>query len=515
MPALFRRSALSALALGIAGALPVSAEVTPDQVWSAWQEAFRVTGQQLQTGEERSDDGRLTVTGIAFGGDFDVPDPEGGGTIQGGSYTAEIPALTFSPNDDGTVTVTIQPEITAGLTLTPPDEETVSMAFRARHEDLKITVSGTPEEMDTDYTASSFTLIVDRFEAPEDGTVKGGITLRGVTGSTRSLGMGTDQAQSSFAADEAGMTMTIEAPGDDTQVEFTGLISQLKGSSVGPVLASMTTDGLIGLLREGRDITGDFQYGPSRMAIDGTSDGSQVDMDFALDGAEANYDFSDGGLRYDSRTRGLDFSIQADGAPFPITGKIAEYGGGMTVPLVAGEDTRAFGLRFDVTGLTIADELWNIFDPAGQLPRTPITLALDMGGQARLDADLMDPKAQAALEEGGGDMGEVESLSVKRLELAAAGARLTAEGQFDVDAEKPGLNPGMPQIAGAMDINLEGFNALLDTLVAMGLLPQDQAMAARMMTAMFAVPGDAPDTLKSRIELTGEGQVLANGQRIR
>ena len=48
----------------------------------------------------------------------------------------------------------------------------------------------------------------------------------------------------------------------------------------------------------------------------------------------------------------------------------------------------------------------------------------------------------------------------------------------------------------------------------MGLLPEDQAMGARMMMGLLAVPGEAPDTLNSKIEINEQGHVLANGQRI-
>ena len=61
-----------------------------------------------------------------------------------------------------------------------------------------------------------------------------------------------------------------------------------------------------------------------------------------------------------------------------------------------------------------------------------------------------------------------------------------------------------------------GVNGLLDNLVAMGLLPDEEAMGARMAMGMFARPGGEEDTLVSKIEVDGEtGQVLANGQRLR
>ena len=32
---------------------------------------------------------------------------------------------------------------------------------------------------------------------------------------------------------------------------------------------------------------------------------------------------------------------------------------------------------------------------------------------------------------------------------------------------------------------------------------------------LFAVPGDGPDSLKSKLEINEEGHVLANGQRLK
>ena len=68
-------------------------------------------------------------------------------------------------------------------------------------------------------------------------------------------------------------------------------------------------------------------------------------------------------------------------------------------------------------------------------------------------------------------------------------------------------------VVGAVDLQLNGVNGLIDSLVAMGLMPQEQVMGARMMLGMFATSvGD--DQLTSRLEVTADGQILANGQRL-
>jgi hypothetical protein len=51
-------------------------------------------------------------------------------------------------------------------------------------------------------------------------------------------------------------------------------------------------------------------------------------------------------------------------------------------------------------------------------------------------------------------------------------------------------------------------------LVEMGLVPQDQIMGVQMMMGMFAVPA-GEDAYTSKLEVKADGQVLANGQRLK
>ena len=65
------------------------------------------------------------------------------------------------------------------------------------------------------------------------------------------------------------------------------------------------------------------------------------------------------------------------------------------------------------------------------------------------------------------------------------------------------------------DLTLVGANGLIDKLIQMGFVSDQDAMGARMMMGMLAVPGDAPDTLNSTIEINEQGHIMANGQRIK
>ena len=60
-------------------------------------------------------------------------------------------------------------------------------------------------------------------------------------------------------------------------------------------------------------------------------------------------------------------------------------------------------------------------------------------------------------------------------EVSTVIAELTAQGNFTFDNSDLTTFAGIPAPTGKIDVKATGVNALLDTLVAMGLVPQDQA----------------------------------------
>lgn len=153
-----------------------------------------------------------------------------------------------------------------------------------------------------------------------------------------------------------------------------------------------------------------------------------------------------------------------------------------------------------------------MFDPQGLLPHDPASLVLDMTGTATLLFDAVDP-AQAEAMAAAEMPAQVNSADLNNLRIAFGGAEITGSGAFTFDNSDLTTFPGVPRPAGAVDLQLNGVNGLIDGLVALGLLPEDQVMGARMMLGAFTTPvGD--DQLTSRIEVTEDGQLLANGQRL-
>ena len=91
---------------------------------------------------------------------------------------------------------------------------------------------------------------------------------------------------------------------------------------------------------------------------------------------------------------------------------------------------------------------------------------------------------------------------------------MSGAGDFTFDNTDLETFDGFPRPIGAIELQLDGANTLIDSLITMGIVRNEDAMGARMMMGMLAVPGDGPDSLKSRVEMNEQGHILANGQRI-
>lgn len=263
---------------------------------------------------------------------------------------------------------------------------------------------------------------------------------------------------------------------------------------------------LLQSLLDGQHISGALNYGAMAYDFDiDTPDGAMATA--LVSGASQNrFSFSEHGLTFYSDSVDLDARIGLPPIPdIPVTefGYAIKRGfADLSVPLTPSEDPQPFHLRFAYEGLSVDDDLWNLFDPEARIPRDPADLAFDLEGTTVLFDDPFTADAEPPLRD--------TEATLNSLRLSLAGAELTGAGKA-----KDTSALGIPAGVGELDMTLTGFNTLLDTLVDMGLLPNEQAMGARMGLGLIARPGDGEDTLVSKIEVNEEGQIFANGQRIK
>ena len=99
------------------------------------------------------------------------------------------------------------------------------------------------------------------------------------------------------------------------------------------------------------------------------------------------------------------------------------------------------------------------------------------------------------------DIGTVQDITINEVLITAGGAEITAVGSATIDNSM-----GFPFPTGKVTVTAAGVQALVNGLVAMGVIPQAEAGMAMGMVLAFARPGDAADEFISDIEFSPAGR---------
>ncbi|MEM1233524.1 MAG: DUF2125 domain-containing protein [Pseudomonadota bacterium] len=477
-----------------------AADLTAAEAWQAFQDINGPTGTMTWDAVEDGPS-RITASGVTL-------------EIGDGLSNIEIAfgTLIFA-EEDGAVKLILEESIPVEIA-SEFEGEGSTVSGRVEFEAADIRFSGSPEDLTQTYNLGAMRMILDEIEQASDlATFDITVALAAMAGETRLTGADTKSATYSVVADS--LTYAVEA-GDPIQgnIEMDAALSgiTLKGTASVPLgFAALGSNALL----SDPDYALDAALTSQALTVSGTF--SDADGEGAFEVAAGPGDvairLSDGQAAYDGGLTAFDVSMIAPGLPLPVNVSLDRYGYRVETPLVATEEPRDMVFGFDLLGITLDDFLWNLFDPGAVLPRTPADLTFLAELEGRWLIDIMDPEAATTL---GADVPiEVNTAVLSDLRLSAAGAELTGNGAFSFNNEDLFTFGGFPAPDGAVDLRLVGGNGLIDALIQMGLLPPDQAMGARMMLGLFMTPSDGPDTLTSRIEVRPDGQVLANGQRIR
>jgi len=480
------------------------AELTADQVWANWKAMSASYGQTVTAGSESREGDTLIIKGLTIASAFD-----------GGSVTSAIEAVNFRELGDGTVEITMSPESPVVVNSTDSDGRKSTINVAMRQPDVRIIASGTEAETNYAFTAPSVKALVNNVTAgdvPVDMTLEVDLTA---LGGTYLVTAGTPtQIASSFAADSAAMTLAMTDPESGEKINAKGNIIDLAANSTGKLLDAALMADMSQALKAGFATDGSFTYGAGTFEFDMTeaaevTKGSATfgggNIVFALDADRLNYG---GG--------GKDFALSLSGSGSPLPSLAMSYGEAafnLLIPSGKSDVPGDFAFLTKLVDVTLSDEVWSQLDPEKVLPRDPATVVIDTRGKANWAFDILDPAGAEKLADGTAPA-QLHALDVTNLTLKAAGAEVTGDGAFTFDNSDTTTFPGVPLPSGQMDLKIVGANGLVDQLVQLGLLPEDQAMAARMMMGLFAnaVEG-SDDTLTSTLEFKDKG-LFVNGQRL-
>lgn len=485
---------------------PAFADVSAQQVWGDWKSYMEGFGYSVQSTESASG-GTLSVNDITMS----MTLPEGAG-----DFTMSVPEMTFSDNGDGSVTVQIPPVMPLTMSMNTPDAEDVDIALDYLTQGFGMTVSGDANAMTYDYSADELSMVLKELVVEGDPVDLGtaNFTMSDLAGATL-MKMGnlrtTTQKMTTGAASYA---LDLADPEGDGRFVMNGNFASMGFEGSGSFPTEMDASDMDAMLKAGFGFDGVFDYKSGSSSFNFQEDGETVQAVSSTDNGKLTVTMDASQLMYNGAANNMKMQMAGGELPFPVEIAMAQSGFNLKMPVAKSDQDQDVEFGITLGDFTMSDMIWGMFDPAGKLPRDPATIALDLAGKVNLMVDIFDPAQMEAVEDGDVIPANLQSLNINNLVLRAVGAELTGTGAFTFNNEDFDTFDGIPAPDGSVDLKLVGGNGLIDKLVALGFLPEDQANMGRMMLGMFAVPGDGEDTLNSKIEVKGDGQIMANGQRL-
>ena len=478
------------------------------------------------------------------------------------------PGMSLTEQTDGSVRIAYADSLPITINVDAKDEDPVSLTLVLNTVGLTHHVSGNPNDIQHDIafdTLSVGDVIVDPPKAVEELNLSADIAIAGFASTIRLTN--DTPARRSVDLDVAGLRMVmsmllpadinIDTPGTtydavgngETDLTFalTDLSTRIGYLDGTLPRHSMTTT--LGQIQWDQSSVMTGEAGGIDMSLNGRdmAISYDVEMDFEameddflqalLDGQTMSGALNFAGLDYDfgistpegtfasATSSGASenrFSLSENGAVFfsDSVASVVDMGGpalglpitslgysvgraliDLAIPMTPSDDPQPFHFRMALEDVSTDDAIWNIFDPERRLSRAPASLAFDLDGTTVVEENPFTNDPDVPFRD--------TEARLNDFRLSIAGAEVTGDGSV-IDTSTDGVPSGI----GELNMTLTGVNTLIDTLVDMGLLPNEQAMGARMGLSLIARP-DGDDRLISKIEVNEEGQIFANGQRLK
>ena len=485
-------------------ALPAAADLTAEEVWADLQAYTTSFGYEV-TGQTSRDGQNLIVT------DMQLNPPQLSDENTG---TMTIDQIVFRELGDGSVAIDVPSVMPIEMTTAVEGGEAATIKMDYTQTGLDIVATGNPDNILYTYSADTLALRSNQIliNGLSDDTAQPVINfeLQGLAGTTDMSIESQRQYDQIVNATKAIYTVNISDPSSGESVDMQGEMNDISFSGLTSLpLRSVSAADMDAMLAAGFTVDGTFAFESSSLEMVGKGGGEEFASMFTSQAGDLSVEMNANKLSYNASQSEVDVQMSSSQFPIPLTLGIAQSGFEIAMPVRQSEDPQDFAFGFNLNGVKVSDAIWSMFDPTSTLPRDPAAIVLQLDGRAKLLFDFLNPDLEA-MQSFDGSPVELEQVDVNKLQLSIAGAELSGTGEFEFKTTALGV----PQPIGAIDLTLVGGNALIDGLVSIGLLPEQQAMGARMMLGLLAVPGGEPDTLNSKIEINEMGHISANGQRI-
>ncbi len=469
------------------------ADVTPEQVWEDWQQTSRNWGQELTAESTTREGDALVVRNITVLSDQDGTKVEGA-----------IDQLTFRAASGGTVEVTASPDYPMAVTIVPeatetdPEPQTMTMNMNIRNAGLIMRASGDPGAVSYDYDADTIAITVDDLKQDGEDVAFGfEVTMTAVDGQYQSG----DEVQSTSTAETVDIVMTGGEAQNGGTLNYH--LKDVSTTSTGTGMGAMAGGDMADAVANGMRMQAGFAYATSTYdfrinAPDGTTEGKGTSGEGTLD-----FSVTPEGMVYSGDTVDSTLVMRGGKIPFPVDLRMGKASSTTTMPVAASTEPQPFALAMRLSDVTASDAMWNAFDPNGALPRDPAEVVLDLSGRGVMPNE-ENPVPDAPTD-----------ITINELLVRFAGAELSGTGEGTVLALTPDADPAAPPpVNGTLNLMLKGGNALIENATAAGLLPEQQALGARMMLGMFSRPVTGQDDAVQSEIVMRNGQLSVNGQRL-
>ena len=483
------------------------ADVTPQEVWDSMRGSIEKYGYEISADENMAG-GTLTVSGLSV--TIDLPVQEGTAKVSLGDFG-------FTDQGDGTVLISMPATMPVDLSLRSDDEgkEDIDVGLEYTTTGLAMVASGTVENMTTSFSAaeagvSLASLVVD---GEPVGVAQMAFDMSNVVGSSVTTeGDLRTIAQNVIAAGMSYNVSIIDPEGEGSFI-MKGQSADLNMSASTSLPADMDMEDMPAALKAGFAAEVRMSTGAGATEFSFNDDGDNASGKTTSGGNSFDFAFNQDRMSYGVGSQELSVALMASDLPLPINLTLEELALDFSVPVAKTEEPQDFSMLVKLVGLAPEEMIWGMVDPTGAIPHDPATMIIDLAGRANWLFDIMDPEQAEAMTRADAP-GELHALELKDLKVSVAGVELTGLGSFTFNNDDLTTFDGVPAPDGSVDMKLVGANGLMDTLMAMGLMSEDDAMGARMMMGLFGRPGEGEDTVLSTIEVKSDGQILANGQRL-
>lgn len=490
----------------IFAAQTAQADLTAKDVWADWRDYMASSGYEVSSDEQMSGN-TLALNDITM--ELAIPDEDA-------SLKIVIPLISLIENGDGTVNGDFPSPMAVQIGFIEGGEQVGSGEIVMTHSGSVMHITGDPSDITYTHSADQTAITLGKMMAegqpvpPE--IVQFSLTLTDTAGTTRMTKANQRNFDQSFTAASMTYDFAFDDPTSPDKGTFKGQAQGLSFGGKGSIPFEMNPEDMAAMVKAGFAFDGGLSFAAGSSDIQAVADGDEFAMQTTSQGGAFNVAMDASRLAYEVSSKGSSVNVVSGELPFPVSFDMAEAGFKLAMPVLKADDPQDFALGFTLREFNTTEMIWGLADPGGALPHDPVTLVIDLAGKAKLLFDLLDPNSAAAFGATGMPPGELHAVTIRELLVSAVGAKLTGMGDFTIDNTQS-FN-GMPKPTGYVDLTLDGANALLDSLITMGIVSDQDAMGARMMMGMLAVPGDGPDQLRSKIEINEQGHVLANGQRI-